>query len=309
MVELIEGVFFFGDLVIIGLYVLFNILLWRATKDKRLKRLNEVILRGVIPATITGLWIWLVQSYLIAFLNPACWILVYCFNFSELFLSEHFSTTGERLVIISLYNEEPEYNTVNIYLDTSRKSQDVRKTFEENISKLSKEERQEYEKLVAGLVDFEIKELYLVWLDFLKDDWVRYLKVYCLYISEEETIEEKVNVKTREKTVLKVRERIIPKVLHLNSVRLRDEEIHGKDFSVICGVEGPRDDKLLLGMAKLCDAMENVKGFPKWWEFRLLQERYETLEATNEKVWEELQELKKYKKRYKARFRKLEEEN
>lgn len=283
---------FVVDLLIVVWYIVFNWLLWRKNKDKRFRWYFEVSIRFILPVVITVTWYFYTKSLWIGLSILAGLALMYLFNYSEVFLREKFSNIGEKLVIINIQKgsdlEEPIFNFYNVYRDSSRSNLDIKKTFEENIKDLSKEEKKEYEKLILGLENFMLVELFLSLCDFIEYKFVRYLKIYLLQAkSNSKEVEE------------------IPKVLHINAVQLEDEELHDRNFTVLCGIQGPRDEVMLARLAKLNVAMENIKVFPKWWENRLLQEKLEALEKTNDDLWEELQELKNYKKRFAKKFKKL----
>lgn len=296
------------DMIIIGLYIFFNLVIWFKMKDKRFRWSNEILIRAATPIGIAVAWAYFFKSYEIFAILFIALILSYALNFSEVFLREHYTSVGERLVILSFYNVEARYNTLNVYIDTSHGSIDLKRRFEDNLAYLDEKEQAEARKLIEPLEQFHLDELYICWLDFLKENFARYLKIYRLYIPNEEVHDEAISTKTRERTITKIKETIIPRVMHLHCAQLKPEEIFGRKIPVVYSVEAPYNEKLQLAVEKYSNAMENVKGFPKWWEERFKDEKILSLEGTIEDMFEELVKLRRFKKEYADKLKRVENE-
>lgn len=268
------------DIVVITLFIGFNFLIWFYRKDKRIQKNFEIVFRGITPISIAFGWYYLNYSYLIFVIIPISVILFYIFNFSEFFLMNNFVTMGNKLIVLNFFEQEPIYNELNVYVDSSQKKIDISQLLLENIAKKGNEELEEYLKLVESLKPFRLRILYFSLCDFVKDDFLRYV---CLYWVSPMKIDE-----NKDKD-------IIPKVLSLNCVKLENEEIKKRNFNVILGIEGQRDEELLKNLQKLAFVLENIKILPKYYEFELMRDEIKAKDETIKELRKALKEIYDFK--------------
>jgi len=289
------------ELFIVVTYVIFNWILWRKMKE-RFRWWFELMLRLFLPAGVASAWLLVGGEYYILAIIPAALILIYIFNYSEFFLMDEFSGIGERLLILNFHNDLI-YNEVNVYIDTTSGPADVSQLLQENLEKTESEDLREIKKLIQEMQGLVVLPIYISLCDFVGDDFVRFCKIYYLKRVDKKQETQK---KQRNNDKVETIETVIPKVLTLNCVRLKDEEVKDRKFVVVLGIEGQRDDELLKHLARLKFAMEGIKVFPRWYEIELLKEELEAKEATIQDMWRRLKKLKDEKTYFDTRVTELE---
>jgi hypothetical protein len=308
-----------------------------ASEDKRFVRSRELVLAVAIIGGMI-LWVILLQNYYILLLGLADAGLFYIFYKATFRLKESFKSVGDTLTTFNIIEKgiprRPFSLRLEIFKDPTERATDIYKAFQENINRSPEDERQEYQKLIAGLEGFTLGAFYTNFNYILQRRIRRYLKIYKLYLSPSqerflryrkmlddlwnnsalsdkeyailETALQKYaeTIEPPEPTLLD----IVPEQDSINAVQLADEEIDGCKYAVLAAVQGLRDEDVLQFLYRLKEVLENLKTFPKREEIRLLQTQLVDMHSNNEWLWGKLEEMKKFKSSTQDRYNKLMDE-